>query len=74
MCARLFCIFYRIRPKRKRFFCVKWGRMIEETEKMDTRIGKLLVRYNKLLCIYGHLLKNSGKLIEFCNRFEYNEV
>ena len=47
--------------------------MIDDTEKMRARIGKLLVRYNELLHIYRILLKYSGKLIEFYSRFEYNE-
>ena len=46
--------------------------MINDTEKMKARIGKLLVRNDELLCVYRILLKSSGELIEFYSRFEYN--
>jgi hypothetical protein len=46
--------------------------MINDTEKMRARIGKLLIRNDELLCVYRILLKSSGKLIEFYSRFEYN--
>jgi hypothetical protein len=46
--------------------------MINDTEKMKARIGKLLVRNNGPPCVYRILLKSSGKLIEFYSRFEYN--
>ena len=54
------------------FFCLKWGRMMEEAEKMRGRMEKLLVRCDELLRIYRILLKIGGKLIEFYSRFEYN--
>ena len=68
----LFVPFSKIVPKRKRFFFLKRGRMINDTEKMKARTGKLLVRNDELLCVYRILLKSSGKLIEFYSRFEYN--
>jgi hypothetical protein len=46
--------------------------MINDTEKMRARIGKLLIRNDELLRVYRILLKSSGKLIEFYSRFEYN--
>ena len=54
------------------FFCLKWGRMMEEAEKMRSGAEKLLVRSDELLRIYRILLKIGGKLIEFYSRFEYN--
>ena len=70
--AGAFCAFQQNRPQRKRFFFLKRGRMINDTEKMKARTGKLLVRNDELLCVYRILLKSSGKLIEFYSRFEYN--
>lgn len=63
--------FFVPQPKRC-FFCLKWGRMMEEAEKMRGGAEKLLVRNNELLRIYRILLKIGGKLIEFYSRFEYN--
>ena len=60
--------FFVSQPKRC-FFCLKWGRMMEEAEKMR---GGAVVRNNELLRIYRILLKIDGKLIEFYSRFEYN--
>lgn len=54
------------------FFYLKWGRMMEEAEKMRGGAEKLLVRSDEFLRIYRILLKIGGKLIEFYSRFEYN--
>ena len=70
--AGAFCVFQQNRPQRKRFFFLKRGRMINDTEKMSGGTGKLLVRNDELLRVYRILLKGSGKLIEFYSRFEYN--
>ena len=48
--------FFVSQPKRC-FFFLKWGRMMEEAEKMRGRMEKLLVRYDELLRIYRILLK-----------------
>ena len=53
--------FFVSQPKRC-FFCLKWGRMMEGTEKMWAGTEKLLVRNNKLLRIYRILLKKQWKI------------
>ena len=44
-------------PKRKGFFFLKRGRMINDTEKMSGWSEKLLVGSDELLCVYRILLK-----------------
>ena len=68
---QIFCVFNESILKNA-FFCLKWGRMMEEAEKMRGGAEKLLVRSDELLRIYRILLKIGGKLIEFYSRFEYN--
>ena len=46
--------------------------MIKASDRIRAESEKLLVRNDKLFCIYRDLLKISGKFIELSDHFEYN--